>query len=67
MRSKNQRFNPLKDTKAFTRTFVKIVNIGGLPALIILLGISVWFRRNARRKQIQSEFLKKKSSKGERS
>ncbi len=67
MRSKNQRFNPLKDTKAFTRTFVKIINIGGLPALIILLGISVWFRRNARRKQIQSEFLKKKSSKGERS
>ncbi len=67
MRSKNQRFNPLKDTKAFTRTFVKIVNIGGLPALIILLGISVWFRRNARRKQIKSEFLKKKTSKGERS
>lgn len=67
MRSKNQRFNPLKDTKAFTRTFVKIINIVGLPALIILLGISVWFRRNARRKQIQSEFLKKKSSKGERS
>jgi ABC-type uncharacterized transport system involved in gliding motility auxiliary subunit len=67
MRSKNQRFNPLKDTKAFTRTFVKIINIGGLPALIILLGISVWFRRKARRKKIQSEFLKKKSSKGERS
>ena len=67
MRSKNQRFNPLKDTKAFTRTFVKIINIVGLPALIILLGISVWFRRNARGKQIQSEFLKKKSSKGERS
>jgi len=67
MRSKNQRFNPLKNTKVFTRTFVKIINIGGLPALIILLGISVWFRRNARRKQIQSEFLKKKSSKGEHS
>ncbi len=67
MRSKNQRFNPLKNTKVITRTFVKIINIGGLPALIILLGISVWFRRNARRKQIQSEFLKKKTSKGERS
>jgi len=56
MRSKNQRFNPLKDTKAFTRTFVKILNIAGLPALVILLGFLVWFKRKARRKTIQAIF-----------
>ncbi len=56
MRGKNQRFNPLKDTKAFTRTLVKVVNIAGLPALLVLCGIYVWFRRKARRKTIQAMF-----------
>lgn len=56
MRGKNQRFNPLKDTKAFTRTFVKMLNIGGLPVLIILLGISIWIRRKNKRRMIHSQF-----------
>ncbi len=56
MRSKNQRFNPLKDTKAFTRTIVKVLNIAGVPALFILFGFYVWVRRKARRRTIQAMF-----------
>jgi len=56
MRSKNQRFNPLKDTKAATRTLVKIFNIAGVPILFILFGFYVWFRRKAKRRMIQSLF-----------
>ncbi len=58
MRSKNQKFNPIKDTKPGTRTFAKIVNIGGLPLLCILFGVFVWFRRKAKRKKIQAMFRK---------
>ena len=58
MRSKNQRFNPLKDTKLFTRRFVKFINIGGLPALVIFFGVIIWVRRKARRKVIQTMFKK---------
>lgn len=56
MRSKNQRFNPLKDTKAITRTVVKVINIAGLAAGIILLGFYVWIRRKAKRRNIQAIF-----------
>lgn len=59
MRSKNQRFNPLRDSKAMTRTLIKIMNIAGLPALIILFGFYVWIRRKAKRRMIQAIFLPK--------
>jgi ABC-type uncharacterized transport system involved in gliding motility auxiliary subunit len=59
MRSKNQRFNPLKDTKALTRTIVKVLNIAGLAAGIILLGFYIWVRRKAKRKSIQAMFAAK--------
>lgn len=62
MRSKQQRFNPLKDTKAGTRSFIKILNIVGLPILMILAGIFVWFRRKAKRKTIQAMFLQNKKA-----
>ncbi|MBD3415133.1 MAG: hypothetical protein GF421_11980 [Candidatus Aminicenantes bacterium] len=58
MRSKNQRFNPLKDTRPITRSLVKVINIGGLPALFILIGIFVWVKRKARRKMIKNTFVK---------
>lgn len=58
MRAKEQRFNPLNDTKPGTKTFVKTLNIIGLPALVILFGIAVWFRRHARKKSIQMLFQK---------
>jgi len=58
MRSKNQRFNPLDDTKPFTRFAVKWFNILGLPALFVVLGIFIWFRRRNRKKKIQAMFAK---------
>jgi ABC-type uncharacterized transport system involved in gliding motility auxiliary subunit len=58
MRGKQQRFNPLDDTKAGTKTFVKTLNIIGLPAFVVLFGILVWFRRHARKKNIQMMFQK---------
>lgn len=67
MRSKNQRFNPLKDTKVITRTFVKIFNIAGLPILFILFGFFVWFRRRARRRMIEAIFLQKSRAAEEQS
>lgn len=60
MRSKNQKFNPLKDTKPFTRSFIKIVNIGGLPALFILIGIIVWIKRKAKKRTISAIFTEQK-------
>ena len=58
MRGKEQRFNPLNDTKAWTKTFVKTLNIIGLPGLVVLFGIGVWLRRHARKKNIQMMFQK---------
>ncbi|MFW6132229.1 MAG: Gldg family protein, partial [Candidatus Aminicenantaceae bacterium] len=60
MRSKNQTFNPIRDTKVGTRTFLKILNIGGLPVLFIVFGFIIWFRRKSKRKMIQNLFLQKK-------
>jgi ABC-type uncharacterized transport system involved in gliding motility auxiliary subunit len=56
MRGKEQRFNPLTDTQAGTKVFVKTLNIIGLPAMVVLFGIVVWFRRHARKKNIQMMF-----------
>ncbi len=59
MRSKVQRFNPLKkNISPFVKALAKIFNIWGLPALFILMGIIIWVRRTARRKQIQAMFSK---------
>jgi ABC-type uncharacterized transport system involved in gliding motility auxiliary subunit len=58
MRSKEQLFNPLDDTTAGTKTFVKSFNIVGLPVLVVLFGLLVWFRRHSRKKRIQMMFQK---------
>ena len=58
MRSKEQRFNPLMDTGGGTRTFVKTFNIAGLPVLVILFGLGVWFRRHSRKRNIAMMFSK---------
>jgi ABC-2 type transport system permease protein len=58
MRSKEQRFNPLRETKGETRTFVKAFSIAGLPLLVILFGLGVWFRRHSRKKNLQMMFGK---------
>ena len=43
MRGKEQRFNPLEDTQAATKTFVKAINIAGLPIQVGIFGLGVWF------------------------
>jgi ABC-2 type transport system permease protein len=58
MRSKILRFNPLQDTGALTKTFVKSFNIAGLPVLVVLLGLIIWFGRHSRKKRIQMMFQK---------
>jgi ABC-type uncharacterized transport system involved in gliding motility auxiliary subunit len=58
MRSKEQRFNPLDDTSASTKTFIKMVAIVGLPVFVVLFGLGVWFRRHSRKKNIQMMFQK---------
>ncbi len=58
MRSKEQRFNPLKDTTAGTKMFVKSFNIAGLPVLVVLFGLMIWLLRHSRKKRIQLMFLK---------
>lgn len=61
MRSKVQRFNPLDETKPFTRYFVKWVNTLGLPALFVVVGILIWINRRNRKKRIQMMFSKTNS------
>ncbi len=58
MRGKEQRFNPLEDTRAGTKTFVKAFNIAGLPILVVIFGLGVWFRRHSRKKHIEMMFQK---------
>lgn len=58
LRGKKQRFNPLKESSPFVRSFVKTLNIAGLPILFIFFGLYVWYRRKRRRKMIQTVFLK---------
>jgi ABC-type uncharacterized transport system involved in gliding motility auxiliary subunit len=56
MRAKEQTFNPLADTTAGERTFIKFFNIAGLPLLAALFGVGVWVRRSARKRKIQAIF-----------
>jgi ABC-2 type transport system permease protein len=58
LRSKEQRFNPLVETKAGIKTFVKSFNIAGLPILVVLFGLLVWFYRHSRKRRIQMMFQK---------
>jgi hypothetical protein len=56
MRAKEQRFNPLTDTSAAGKTFVKSFAIAGLPLLVALFGVGVWLRRSGRKKRIREMF-----------
>ncbi|MBN1847516.1 MAG: Gldg family protein [Deltaproteobacteria bacterium] len=58
MRGKEQLFNPLADIGAAAKTFVKSFNIIGLPILVVLFGLLVWFLRHSRKKRIQAMFQK---------
>ena len=50
LRGKKQDFNPLKPIGAGAKTAVKTVNIAGLPIMVVLFGVAVWFRRMSRKK-----------------
>lgn len=56
MRSKVQEFNPLRETSPGVKTFVKSLNIAGLPVIVVLFGIAVWLRRAARKRSIEMIF-----------
>lgn len=56
MRSKEQRFNPLKPLGAGAKMAIKAFNMVGLPILVVVFGLLVWWRRHARRKSIQMMF-----------
>jgi len=56
MRSKTGLFNPLMETDPAVKTTIKAVNIAGLPVLVVLSGIIVWFRRSSRKRAIRERF-----------
>lgn len=58
MRSKEQRFNPLRESEAGTKTFLKSFNIVGLPILVVIFGLFVLLRRHSRKKRILMMFQK---------
>jgi ABC-type uncharacterized transport system involved in gliding motility auxiliary subunit len=56
MRTKSQRFNPLRDVEPSTKAMIKSFNVAGLPILVILVGGLVWLRRVSRKRMIQNMF-----------
>jgi ABC-2 type transport system permease protein len=56
MRSKTQQFNPLEPIPPETRKWIKMFNIAGLPVLVVVAGLGVWFRRASRKRKIQNLF-----------
>jgi ABC-type uncharacterized transport system involved in gliding motility auxiliary subunit len=56
LRSKKQEFNPLQKISAGSKTVIKTFNIVGLPVLVSLFGVMIWFRRSARKRRIQDMF-----------
>ncbi|KPK30236.1 MAG: hypothetical protein AMK70_14550, partial [Nitrospira bacterium SG8_35_1] len=56
MRSKTQRFNPLREVAPGVRTGIKAANIVGLPVLVVIAGMTVWARRRTRKRMIQRIF-----------
>ena len=58
MRSKQQAFNPLKETTPFARNLIKSLNIAILPCLVILVGFIVMLERSLRKRKIKLAFTK---------
>ena len=63
MRSKGQRYNPLRETKPEVRTTVKTFNIAGLPIIVIAVGLLVWLRWMGKKKRVQAEFERRENHK----
>jgi ABC-type uncharacterized transport system involved in gliding motility auxiliary subunit len=56
MRSKQQTLNPIADIDPFSRKVIKTINIVILPILVVLFGLGVFVRRNAKKKKISKMF-----------
>lgn len=56
MRTKGESYAPLEETTPSLRSFIKVFNIAGLPVLVVLVGLAVWFARSARKRSIESLF-----------
>lgn len=56
LRSEIQTFNPLNETTQLTRNAVKVVNIAGMPLVVLLFGMCVWLIRSRRRRRIRQRF-----------
>ena len=56
MRSKGLTYRPLDETEPAARTFIKTFNIAGLPIIVIVAGILVWFGRISQRNSIRRMF-----------
>ena len=56
MRTKLQQYNPLNPTSEGFKNFVKVFNIGVIPALVVAFGVLVFLRRKARKLTIQQQF-----------
>lgn len=56
MRSKTQKFNPLKEISPAAKTTIKTANIAGLPIMVVIAGVIVWFKRMSRKRMIQRIF-----------
>ncbi len=56
MRSKSQFYNPLKDTTPQKRSLIKWFNIAGLPVLVFLFGLLVWYMRKRKKEKIKEIF-----------
>jgi ABC-2 type transport system permease protein len=56
MRVKGGGITPLEETSARRRTFIKVFNIAGLPALVVLAGALVWLYRMGRKRRIAQRF-----------
>jgi ABC-2 type transport system permease protein len=58
MRSKQQQIRLLENPSDTAKSAVKWFNIAGLPILVALAGLLVWFRRRTRKRKIQLQFKK---------
>ncbi|PKL19442.1 MAG: hypothetical protein CVV49_01135 [Spirochaetae bacterium HGW-Spirochaetae-5] len=58
MKSKSLDYNPLIKTGDQTRFLLKMINMGLVPFFVVLTGLIVWRRRAARRRFIESLFLR---------
>ncbi len=56
MRAKTGNLNPLKEVSPRARDFIKYFNMIGLPLLVIIFGLMVWFYRTRRKRKIQELF-----------